>query len=331
MTGQLNPDFAIEGLMGTTYSPRPGCDFLDYSSEWDDSYLDYKTGAVKTVSGITYAYDRVIWPLTTNNRTNGIVVLFSTQFGTPYYIVVKLCFFDTSHLHSVEKTELAGMIPAQLICGGRIQIMELCDYSLSDVEAAEAVLKKGLPTFAVFVATIISKLSAQNCVYGDLKLENILTTIPTTKDPPRVVLADIETLDGEIRRGDRTALVACTYPMMYSRIRVNCDTVVSNIIYGFVVLLLALWVVGTNRRRRVLYVGLAHQYLDPKYDCVPFGDKTHKYYDIVDKYASDRPKELRVIEEMAAKTITKLETSDITVEEKFSEMDFFFQNIKTLY
>ena len=331
MTGQINPALAIDGLMGTRYSPRADCDFLDYSSQWDDSYLDYKTGVVKALSGDTYTYDRVIWPLTSKSRTNGVVLLFASKFAATEYIVVKLCFFDTSHLESIDKSELAGIIPAQLICGGRIQIMELCDYSLSDVEAAEAVLKKGLLTFAIFLASILNKLSAKNCVYGDLKLENILTTMPTAKVPPRLVLADIETLDGDIRQGDRTALVGCTYPMMYSRIRVNCDSIASNVVYGFVVLLLAMWVVGTNQRRKILFVGLAHQYLDPEYDCVPFDNKEHKYHKLVSRYAPCRPDILTRIESKAAKTIARLENELDTVEEKFSEMELFFEDIKNLY
>lgn len=313
-------------VLGAKYVPFEGSPPLDFDSEWDESYLDFVNGRV-LLDGEPYFFEYTVFP-TDKRRSNGAVVAFARDSGVNVRVCVKFCFSDTAHLRDIPVTELGCVVPVQLVCSGMIQIMPFCEHTLSDIVVAQAVLDAGLSCFIREMAQAVSELNTNQLVYSDFKPENILLlgAAPADSDTTsmKLFLGDIETLDAEVWAGDTDQILGSTYPMRYDRIRVNRPNVPSNIIYSFVVLMLAIWLIG-NRKTRP-YHCLAHERLHKQFDRVNFYDPSHKYYDLVSTFARDRPVSLKKLEKDAAATIKAIE-AEPSADQRYTLMTTFFRNL----
>lgn len=319
---------SVATVSGAQYVPFEGSPALDFDSEWDESYLDFTNGRV-LLGGEPYFFEYTVFP-TDKRRSNGAIVAFArdTDSGENVRVCVKFCFSDTAHLRDIPVTELGCVLPVQLVCSGMIQIMPYCEHTLSDIVVAQAVLDAGLSCFMKEMAQAVSELNTNQLVYSDFKPENILLlgAAPADSDTTsmKLFLGDIETLDAEVWAGDTDQILGSTYPMRYDRIRVNRPNVPSNIIYSFVVLMLAIWLIGTKMTRP--YHCLAHERLHKQFDCVNFYEPSHKYHDLVSTFARDRPASLKKLEKMAAATIKAIE-AEPSADRRYTLMTMFFRNL----
>ena len=289
-------------ISGATLRVAAGDSPLSYESPYDETLVDrVQDLAVVLSDGTEYEYTCVIWPHH-DRPANGKIVGYGTDGET--MVAVKFCFHKNKHFKVIidrlqEKNHTGescfAPIPAMCLCGGQIHIMPYADGTLVEAHVAKRIVRRGLDLFSEWLAKMFAEFLRLNLYYGDPKPDNFVmwheySSAPDDQTHPLTLyVCDLDTFDIT----ETPFLIGSTYPLKKIFTHASPESVVQNMVYGLLILIISVWC--STREQRLPYQSLSHSYLS-QYDSRDFWDSYHKYWTLIDLFGDDRPEVLKLCE-----------------------------------